>query len=133
MTETLLVDRWGSPQASLLEATRLRMILDMRKRRGPLEIMYLPLVDSSWALRDTHFTADRGKIVATHQDGTYDKAPLDAEARAPDAPFPATRRFDMNSRDARTRAETVGSLLRSPDARRPARRGVPRPRRCPRA
>jgi hypothetical protein len=57
MTETLLVDRWGSPQATLLEAIRLRMILDMREtaRAG------------GWALRDTHFTADGGEIVATHQ------------------------------------------------------------------
>src|SRR5580704_14044144 len=31
MTETLFVDRWGFPQASLLEATRLRMILNMRE------------------------------------------------------------------------------------------------------
>jgi poly-gamma-glutamate capsule biosynthesis protein CapA/YwtB (metallophosphatase superfamily) len=33
--------------------------------RNPWETLYLPPVDSSWALRDTRFTADGGEIVAT--------------------------------------------------------------------
>lgn len=35
--------------------------------RNPWEILYLPPVDSSWALRDTRFTADGGEIVVTRQ------------------------------------------------------------------
>lgn len=42
--------------------------------RNPWEIMYVAPVDSSWALRDTRFTADGGEIVATHQEGVHDKA-----------------------------------------------------------
>jgi hypothetical protein len=34
--------------------------------RNPWEILYLPPVPASWALRDTRFTADGDEIVATH-------------------------------------------------------------------
>jgi hypothetical protein len=44
MTKTLLVDRWGSPQASLLEATGLRMILNMRKPAADWPCWLLHLV-----------------------------------------------------------------------------------------
>jgi poly-gamma-glutamate synthesis protein (capsule biosynthesis protein) len=43
--------------------------------RNPWEIMYLPPVDSSWALRDTEFTADGGEIVATNQAGVHGETP----------------------------------------------------------
>jgi len=43
--------------------------------RNAWEIMYLPPVDASWALRDTHFTADGGEIVATYSEGVHDKTP----------------------------------------------------------
>jgi len=43
--------------------------------RNPWEIMYLPPVDASWALRDTHFTSDGGEIVATYSEGAHDKTP----------------------------------------------------------
>jgi hypothetical protein len=43
--------------------------------RNPWEIMYLPPVDRSWALRDTHFTPGGGEIVATYQEGVHDKTP----------------------------------------------------------
>jgi len=43
--------------------------------RNAWEIMYLPPVDASWALRDTHFTADGDEIVATHAKGVHDKTP----------------------------------------------------------
>ena len=43
--------------------------------RNAWEIMYLPPVDASWALRDTHFTADGGEIVATYSAGVHDKTP----------------------------------------------------------
>jgi hypothetical protein len=36
--------------------------------------MYLPPVEESWALRDTHFAADGGEIVATYAEGGHDKA-----------------------------------------------------------
>ncbi|HEY6480238.1 MAG TPA: CapA family protein [Streptosporangiaceae bacterium] len=41
----------------------LRRVNDMPSTpRNPWEILYLPPVDSSWALRDTRFTADGGEI-----------------------------------------------------------------------
>lgn len=43
--------------------------------RNSWERMYLPPVDESWALRDTHFTADGGEIVATYSAGVHDKTP----------------------------------------------------------
>jgi poly-gamma-glutamate synthesis protein (capsule biosynthesis protein) len=44
----------------------LRRVNDMPSTpRNPWEILYLPPVDSSWALRDTRFTADGGEIAVT--------------------------------------------------------------------
>jgi poly-gamma-glutamate capsule biosynthesis protein CapA/YwtB (metallophosphatase superfamily) len=43
--------------------------------RNSWDRMYLPPVDESWALRDTHFTADGGEIVATYSAGVHDKTP----------------------------------------------------------
>jgi poly-gamma-glutamate synthesis protein (capsule biosynthesis protein) len=42
--------------------------------RNPWEIIYLPPVDASWALRDTRFTADGAEIVATYHEGARDTA-----------------------------------------------------------
>jgi poly-gamma-glutamate synthesis protein (capsule biosynthesis protein) len=54
----------------------LRRVNDMPSTpRNPWEIMYLPPVDASWALRDTHFAAEGGEIVATHSAGAHDKTP----------------------------------------------------------
>ena len=57
--------------------------------RNPWEILYLPPADASWALRDTHFTADHGEIVAT-----YGKT-VDSRGPAPMitvSPIPVTSR-----------------------------------------
>jgi poly-gamma-glutamate capsule biosynthesis protein CapA/YwtB (metallophosphatase superfamily) len=43
--------------------------------RNPWEIMYLPPVPESWALRDTQFTANGDEIVATHATGGPGQTP----------------------------------------------------------
>ena len=54
----------------------LRRVNDMPSTpRNSWERMYLPPVDASWALRDTHFTADGGEIIATYSEGVHDKTP----------------------------------------------------------
>jgi poly-gamma-glutamate capsule biosynthesis protein CapA/YwtB (metallophosphatase superfamily) len=43
--------------------------------RNPWEILYLPPVDRSWALRDTSFTADGGEIVVTRRSSPVPQSP----------------------------------------------------------
>ncbi len=72
--------------------------------RNAWEALYLAPPPESRALHDTEFTADGGEVVA--------------------APPPTTEET-MSPRDSQIRAETVGSLLRSPEALRAAASRAP--------